>query len=205
MAAPVHHDPERSLEIADAAIEQVLLAFPFVAGYTGSSHLSRRQPDPLIGFRPRCFGADLQIVPGQAADGLGRELAEIEGAPFELRSGKYGMGIELRQPSAAELHVHVDGEWLRHSLRRIEVDDRRLQPHRHQRMSPRGSLHPVFPVGAGEDRRGKERGVHVMHELRHRLVVDVDAGQLAAVVILERREGPPFMHDEAVVSFGPSR
>jgi hypothetical protein len=60
---------------------------------------------------------------------------------------------ELRQPPAAELHGDVDG-CLVHRRRQVEVRDRRLEPHRHLRMSRRRAL--------------RERRRHVSRRVEHR-------------------------------------
>ena len=61
---------------------------------------------------------------------LGREISEAEVAAFQARCLGLGVGIELRQPAAAKVHVHVQQERLDLVGGRIEIDDRRFQPHR---------------------------------------------------------------------------
>jgi hypothetical protein len=198
---PVERDSQWSFLTADAPVEEVFFAFPFLVGDAGGGgNLSRGEPHVLVRFGTFHLIADGQIGPRQAADGLRLERAEVEDPFLEpIRVGRR-LRIKLRQPAAAKADVHVHGHGLQYARRRIEVDHRCFQPHGHKRVMARRGLLPVFPVPAGQERLGEEERIEVVDELGHRLVVDVDAVEFFALFVLQRGERAPFVGQEAVAA-----
>src|ERR1035438_6100898 len=171
----------------DASIEQELLAFPVARGYRGGLDGTGRGPNPVGGFRSFEVHPNLEIVPGERARGVLGQLVTAR------KPGGLGCRIELRKPAAAECDFDRSGQRAGGAAWRMEIEDRRLQPHRHVGMA---TGHALISHGWQLAGANNQQPIQVMAEVRHRLVVSIDASQGAPSLVLQGSKSAPFVNDE---------
>src|ERR1035438_8151047 len=171
----------------DASIEQEFLTFAVARGYRSGLDGTGRGPNPVGSFRSFDVHPNLQIAPGERARcGFGQA-----GGP--QKPARLGCRVELRKPAAAECDFDRSGQRAGGAAWRMEIEDRRLQPHRHVGMATGHSLisHGWQLAGANN-----QQPIQVMAEVRHRLVVSIDASQGAPSLVLQGSKSAPFVNDE---------
>ncbi len=125
----------------------------------------------------------------QRAHSRGSDVADLELQLRWIDAGRIDLrvGIELGQPSADKLDRHIErpGE----PRRRMDVEHRRLEAHRHIWMHCGNALGPEA-IGRAIP--------HPVDKVRRGFVVRVDARDGLPVLILERSKRSPFMDDKPV-------
>jgi hypothetical protein len=190
----------------DTAIKEVLLALARLrVEHADRIDFARREPDFAVCER-RYYGVvQAQAFPLQGADHvvvehiaapLGDDAVgqfRLDALPVEGHGGS-GVRIELVHHPAAEPHRDVDG--IRECLvrRRMEVDDRRFQPHRHVRATRDIRR---FPESAFR-LQSCGLGLVSMHEGRQDVpgIDVVEATRRSAIRGMDGGDGAPLVYDE---------
>ena len=109
VAAPV--DAEHGVHMADAPVEQVVLALPLWRAHRCGAHPPGCEPQLLAGLRAPPVHADAQSLPLQGPEGSLVDAPRHQGIVRDLhphvRRVHRRVGVELGQPSAAEARPHV--------------------------------------------------------------------------------------------------
>ena len=183
---PIPHHPHWGLQTSHAAIKQIPFGFP-----RGSRHGHRvnrpwRPPDVRIGGRSIRPPSHPQASPDHRAGGM-----PVNPAPFQPRSHHLGVRIKFTDPARRKSHLDVHHRFF--FVRGMEINHRRLEPHDNIRMAVRKR---DLGGNCRHTGRSDQSASNPVHKIRHGLVIDVDAGNSLTVLVLQHREGPPFVHNE---------